>query len=105
MPSILGVFIAEIAAFLAKFLGRRAAKSAALGLVLLGGWVALQAAVYGLWTGLNFVTPPAMNAVLNIVFFLLPSNTPDVLGTLVAARMLRWHWDAQREFLTNSWGG
>lgn len=87
-----------ITGWLTQFVGKRLAVGAALGSLLVAGWVALQVAAYALWSALDFAMPSLMADAMRVVMYLLPSNALACVNALVACRFLVWAWDLQREY-------
>jgi len=92
-------FVGTVAGWFAESLGKRFAFGLAYSAVLVAGWVALQLAAFALWTGLGFVMPPFMKTAMNIVLFILPSNTFACINAIIAVKLLTWVWQQQREHL------
>jgi len=87
-----------ITGWLTQFVGKRLAVGAALGSLLVAGWVALQVAAYALWLALDFTMPALMADAMRVVMYLLPSNAIACFNALVSCRLLVWAWDQQREY-------
>jgi len=90
--------VSGITGWLTQFVTKKIALGAALGTVLVGGWVALQLAVYGLWSAIGFVMPPFMGDVMKVVLYMLPSNAFACMNALIAARLLTWAWREQKDY-------
>lgn len=99
MPALallVGPAFVAIVAFLSTYIGKKLAVGAALGAFLVAGWIALQVAILALWNAVAFAMPdiPA----LQLVTYLLPSNTNACINALILAKLGRWLWDRQREW-------
>jgi len=96
----LAPLLSSVVAFFAAFMTQRVAVGAALGAFFVAGWVAFQASLYALWVSIDFAIPSALLAPFGVVAYLLPSNLQLCVTVLVAAKIARWLWDAQREWAT-----
>jgi hypothetical protein len=103
MPAFIGGLIALLTEFFAKYIGARVAASTAVGLVLIGGWVALQLAVFGLWYALDFTMPATMYPIFSVLAAFLPSNILACMSAIITARLLRWSWDQKADWIKATW--
>lgn len=81
------------------FFGVKAIIAVAVAAAYVLGWVALQGAMYLLWTGLNFEAPAGVVTSVGYALAMLPSNTAACLSALVSAYTARWLWRRQAEWM------
>lgn len=98
LAGLLGNAFTGFVTFLATWFSKKVAVAAALVAFLIGGWVAIQVTMVGLWNALDFVIPSSIEPSLAVALYLLPANTWPCVQALVLARIARWLWDRQREW-------
>jgi hypothetical protein len=106
MPApALGVFawIASITAgfitWLAAMLGKKAAVAITVGATFVASWIAFQALAYLLWTNLAWQMPPMMQKPVNMIAYSLPTNFSACMTAMVSAKIARWLFDVQMEWI------
>lgn len=99
LGTVLSAGFAGVATFLSAYVSKKIAVGAALGITLVAGWVALQAAMIAAWAAIGFVVPEELQLPLQFVVAFLPSNLDDCIATIVLAKIGRWLWDQKREWV------
>lgn len=98
IATFFGSLFAGLVSAFATFFTRKTAVALALGAFLVGGWLALQAAMYAAWQSLNFVMPAGLDIPLQIGLYLMPSNFAVCVEIVILAKIGRWLWDGQADW-------
>lgn len=100
LATLLGNAFVSVVAFFSSFVTKKIAVGAALGAFLVSGWVAVQVAVYGLWTAFAFALPtsPAFQKGMALTAALMPPHMFGALTLLGVVRIAMWVWDEQKAY-------
>lgn len=99
MPLLLAALLADFIHWLVGFFGKKLTAAITVGATFIGGWLALQIALVGLWTALGFTLPEIMVEPMQFAAYALPSNFNACLAACMAGKAARWLWDVQVEWI------